>query len=871
MKHKLLRWSTTLVALAALAGCGGGSDSGAVVDPAPATSVAAALSIASALAANDTSTNSSASFTVLQDAGVPAVTINSPPVVNFAVFSDGAVKTGLTASNVRFAIAKLVPGTNGNPDEWVSYINTDATATKGPGLTAGAGGTPVKVVQATVETGTSGTLSYNPDGYYTYTFKTDIKTVEAARGLKYKYEPTLTHRVAIQLSYKNVKGEDVLSNPYFDFTVVDGKSFAVTDLSKTRKMTDVADCNGCHTKLALHGGGRLDTQYCVMCHNPGTTDPESGNNLNMATMVHSIHAGKLLKRAGIDYKIWGYRGTEYDYAEVGFPQDLRNCTKCHTGANPKTPQGDNWKTQASKEACLTCHANNAGSDWDISHKNYAGTFVGTGAAAKALTNQQCKNCHAVGSNISPENVHWNQNEENSAKYKMNIESVTLTTAPSLTVDGKVTVQYHLSDPTNGDKPWKLESDATKFGSLSLYVGYQNIVNQNTAVTEPSAYNNGGSSAQVRANSGTNNGSNHYTAVITIPKNTATAVAQGTARVVTIGQVKEPLLKVKTNIVPRPVDDSVTPVPTVNVTVQNTFKEFALTGVLNPRRIIVSNDKCNVCHGSLGATSGANTLDNAFHSGARNTVEACVICHDANRASSTVMTDSSAFNESYQFKRMIHGIHGNSKRTYPFTYGNPVQGSFSKDGTLTASGSFLADYKIRNFAPVVIRAGTSVAAGSTFSTIADLINTSATKLGYKGNPVVIENFAAEVVWPEGARINCNACHEENSYKQDLGTLGAVIVKPTTVVTNTANPAITSTSDPRNWMIISPKAASCTACHDSSGAMGHVQTFGGASFAGKTQAEIAGLPRETCDDCHASGSGGKTSKGKFLAVDLAHGQK
>lgn len=871
MKHTLMRWGPALLAVAALVGCGGGSDPVAEVPPST-TTVAGAIAAASALPANDTSgtkpdanlaSSPSTPFLVVQNAGVPAVTINSPPVVNFTVFSDGAVKTGLTTSNVRFAIAKLVPGTNGNPDEWVNYINTEATATKGPGLTAGTGGTPVKAVQATAESGSSGTLSYNPDGYYTYTFKTDIKTVKDKYGVKYTYEPALTHRIAIQLSYKNAAGEDVLSNPYFDFTVVDGKSVAVTDLSKTRKMTDVAACNGCHTKLALHGGGRLDTQYCVMCHNPGTTDPESGNNLNMATMVHSIHAGKLLKAAGVDYKIWGYRGTEYDYAEVGFPQDLRNCTKCHTGTNAKTPQGDNWKTQASKEACLTCHANNAGSDWDTSHKLIAATYGKT--AAKDMTNLQCKECHQDGSNTSPENVHWNQNEENSAKYKMNIESVTLTTAPSTTADGKVTVQYYLSDPTNGNAPWKLESDATKFGSLYLYVGYQNIVNQNTAVTELSAYNNGGSNARVLANSGTNNGSNHYTAVITIPKNTTTAVAAGTARVVTIGQIKEPLLKVKTNIVPRPVDDSVTPIPTVNVTVQNTFKEFALTGALNPRRIVVSNDKCNVCHGSLGATSGANTLANAFHSGARNTVEACVICHDANRMSSTVMTNGLAFNESYQFKRMIHGIHGNSKRTYPFTYGNPVKGAFDKDGTLPAGGVFPVEYGVRNCTGPKVPAGTSVPAGSTFESIAALIKT------ISGCDTRIENYAAEVVWPEGARINCNACHEENSYKQDLGPLGSVIVKPTTVVANTANPAITSTSDPRNWMVISPKAASCTACHDSSGAMGHVQTFGGASFAGKTQAEIAGLPRETCDDCHASGSGGKTSAGKFLAVDLAHGQK
>ena len=42
----------------------------------------------------------------------------------------------------------------------------------------------------------------------------------------------------------------------------------------------------------MHGGGRVDTQYCVMCHNPGTTDPNSGNVLTLSTMVHKIHAGQ---------------------------------------------------------------------------------------------------------------------------------------------------------------------------------------------------------------------------------------------------------------------------------------------------------------------------------------------------------------------------------------------------------------------------------------------------------------------------------------------------------------------------------------------------------------------------------------------------
>ena len=56
------------------------------------------IASASAIPSNDTAVNSSAPFTVLQDAGIPAVTVNSVTKANFTVFSDGAVKTGLTTS-----------------------------------------------------------------------------------------------------------------------------------------------------------------------------------------------------------------------------------------------------------------------------------------------------------------------------------------------------------------------------------------------------------------------------------------------------------------------------------------------------------------------------------------------------------------------------------------------------------------------------------------------------------------------------------------------------------------------------------------------------------------------------------------------------
>jgi OmcA/MtrC family decaheme c-type cytochrome len=859
-----------------LAGCGGsgGSTSGGST---PSTSVKDSIAAAGALATNDTATNPSAPFTVVQTAGLPAVVVSGPPKVNFAVFSDGQTKADLTMTNLSFAIAKLVPGSSGNPDQWVNYIYRKETATAG----VGPGGVPAlaSAWQATTDgkqtdpAQLAAQLVYNPDGYYTYTFKTDI--TQLAQTNNVVFEPTRTHRVAIQLSYKNAAGATVLVNPYFDFTIdANGNSVPVSDSTKTRKMVDVASCNNCHDKLSLHGGGRVDPQFCVMCHNPGTIDANSGNVLTLSTMVHKIHAGKLLASqlaaGGEDYTIWGYQDSVHSYADVGFPQDLRNCSKCHTGANPATPQGDNWKSKPSKEACLTCHASNSGSAWDGLHSIVAGQFFPTPTPAKSLPNSECVRCHGAGSVVGSDRVHFNQAETNAAKYKMNIQSV----AFNDTADHKgrsVAVTYFLSDPTNGNAAYNLvTSDCTgvgtaslscgssaKFGNLRFNLGYQNMVGQSALTTEYSAYNNGGNGATAYAYLGKNDGSNHYTLSIPLPDDSATAVATGTARVITVGQVKEPLLRVTWSTDPRP---PVVPTVLIDTPVQHTYSELALSGTLQARRTVVATEKCNVCHSTLGSASGSNTLPTAFHSGARNTVEACIVCHDANRASSTVMTNGMALNESYQFKRLIHGIHGNSKRMYPFTHGNSIVGKFNMDGTSATTG------------------------GKSLSQQTDSAGTA----------IVVDNYAAEVQWP-GMRaipsINCNACHVDNSYRNDASPLGAAVISNSlskdkagnytnpnvgifeakgacvgaTGSIATKNLACTAT-DWSKIPVISPKAATCTSCHDGLTSTGttvisHVTEFGGATFGTKTQAEVAALPRETCNDCHANG-GTKN-------VDIVHG--
>ncbi|MCA3219981.1 MAG: OmcA/MtrC family decaheme c-type cytochrome [Burkholderiales bacterium] len=858
---RLIAWAGACAVAAVLSGCGGGSGGGDAPPPPPSSSqLGQTLGAAAAIPANDTAINSSSAFTVLQSAGVPAVTVrNGITRVNFAVFSDLTVKTGLTNANVRFAIAKLVPGTNGNLDQWQSYVFRIETPSGANNVGSGPGGTPVlaSAKQATTDPNTAASLVANADGYYTYTFTTNITDPTKTDGVT--FDANATHRIAIQLSYNNRAGQQVLVNPYIDVRFDgNGNSVIVTDPAQTRVMADVSSCNGCHDRLALHGGGRVDVQYCVMCHNPRTVDANSGNVLTMATMTHKIHAGRLLKReldagrGGVQYVIWGFGGSKHDYSEVGFPQDLRNCTVCHSGANPKTPQGDLWKQSTAKEACLTCHASGPNSAFKVYHDPIAAVVVGPGADASQIANADCAFCHRPGTAVSPERVHFNQNEEHAAKYKVVIDSATYDATGR-----KVTVKYSVVDPTNGNARYNLVtsdctgsgatltcSNQTRFGNLRFYVAYPNMVGQSPLVTEFSSYNNGGSSANAFMYKGTNDGANSYTVDIPLPADGPNAQAFGTARVVGIGQVKEAKLQVKDEADPRP---EVTPRTLINVVVQHANRDVLLSGEPQPRRQVVSNEKCNVCHGALGTTSGSNTLAEAFHSGARNTVESCNLCHDENRFSSTVMTNGMALSENYGFKRMIHGIHGNSKRSFPFTHGNTVIGEFFFNATRVppryelkldgrASGTAAQAPTGTPFLPFalsqVIAAGTPFASG-------------------------VENYAAEVAYP-AVGLNCNGCHVNDSWRNDRGVIGSVVRKPLVAGTST----LVADPNPRNWGVISPQASSCTACHDSPRSIEHVVSAGAASFGTRTQGEQFTALRETCVDCHAPGS--------RLGVDTVHKQ-
>jgi len=146
-------------------------------------------------------------------------------------------------------------------------------------------------------------------------------------------------------------------------------------------------CNECHDDLVFHGR-RFMVEYCVNCHNPDLAIAAGVAEGDMSYMVHRIHdAGDFTVLDG-----------GISYAELTYPQDLKNCVKCHNGLDLATPDGDNWTTVPNKASCDACH--------DV-------FSTGTHTGGPQADNSMCATCHPASSIVeyhtTPNNTPNNPN------------------------------------------------------------------------------------------------------------------------------------------------------------------------------------------------------------------------------------------------------------------------------------------------------------------------------------------------------------------------------------------------------------------------------------------------------------------------------
>ncbi len=171
--------------------------------------------------------------------------------------------------------------------------------------------------------------------------------------------------------------------------------FVVTGTDQPRrKLVDTPTrCDGCHYKLAAHGGSRTNTDYCVFCHNTALQNAVAlkegqsvlGFTLDFRSMVHKIHAGATLSQ--------GYKIGNSDFSSVLYPRSLTDCNACHV--SQPAPVAPSWTLFAmstsstylpSQQTLYTCA--DAGTDSTVACTNIIAT-----PQPLAPQTSVCTSCH----------------------------------------------------------------------------------------------------------------------------------------------------------------------------------------------------------------------------------------------------------------------------------------------------------------------------------------------------------------------------------------------------------------------------------------------------------------------------------------------
>lgn len=517
-----------------------------------------------------------------------AIGADRKPVVTLKLTDEAGVPVGLSGITISYVIAKLQVDADTGLSQYVNYITRTANGapykfqgqTKQPALAS--------AVQPTGDSG--GTATETGPGIVQYKFGT---------ALPEGYDAAATHVVGL---YARTAGNVKVANDTFEF-VPNGSPVTVQ-----RQVVKTESCNRCHDPLALHGGSRRSTDLCILCHTPQNTDPETGNTVDFKVMVHKIHRGANLPSVAQDkkpYLIVGFGQNVFDFGEVVWPQDVRNCQTCHTGA-----QGENWKTKPNRAACGSCHDK---------------VDFATGAnhpGGVQTSDANCATCHTptgpeFGASVAGAHTLPTRSTQVQG-VKFQIVSVS-DTGP----EQKPTVVFNIKDNAgNPIAPADMNSLSLMFaGPTTDYVMRQQEVATGATPTGDGNYS--------------------YTFDAQIPDYAGGTFAMG------IEGYKN-----------RTVQGVAAPVRDAG------FNEVFYFGVTDPvpqpRKLIVDRNGCNQCHEDIGNPAGMS-----IHGGIRRNPQYCIMCHNTTRTDEEGRPQEFMPPESVHFKRMIHKIHTGEEQKQPY--------------------------------------------------------------------------------------------------------------------------------------------------------------------------------------------------------------
>jgi len=394
----------------------------------------------------------------------------------------------------------------------------------------------------------------------------------------------------------------------------DGVVTFVPDGGEVQQIRDIVPneaCARCHDPLVAHGR-RHSIELCVMCHYDGVLNPDTQNSVDMRVMVHKIHAGDFLETP---YQIF-HRGSLTDFSEVVFPQDLRNCDTCH--AEPAV-QHEAYLLNPTRASCGSCHDSVV---WS-SGENHVG--------GPQISDNLCAFCHFP---------------EGELEFDSSIKGAHTIESKSRQLAGLNIEIQEVSNSGPGEKPivWFAlkNDDDTPIDIMDI----DRIRFQLSGPTDDYSFHVTETATSDSVPVGA--GEYSYTFETAIP-----ADAEGSFAIGTEGRREVLLNAGTTSEVEYEEQGRNTPVFFFPVTDEEAV----------PRRMIVSDEKCEACHEDLEA-HGENR---------RNASNYCQMCHYPLANDEEVRPEEEMPPRTIDFKMMIHRIHSGAELENDYTiYG--FQGS-----------------------------------------------------------------------------------------------------------------------------------------------------------------------------------------------------
>ncbi|MBZ5603239.1 MAG: OmcA/MtrC family decaheme c-type cytochrome [Acidobacteriia bacterium] len=461
-------------------------------------------------------------------------------------------------------------------------------------------------IQAGADSG--GTFTPNSDGTYTYTFKT-----KAPSG----WDATATHTIGVYGSRDLTQfGMNInYASTTFNF-VPNGAAVTVT-----RDVVRSMACNNCHDQISFHGGSRRGVELCILCHQPQTVDPDTGNTLDAKVFIHKIHLGSSLPsvKAGTPYQIIGFNQAVSDWSTVVFPADARRCETCHDQKSGAA-QANAYLTKPTRAACGACH-----DDVDFAK--------GTGhAGGPQFDDNLCANCHIPQGEYDFDASIKGAHVIPAESSLLTGIAVNITNIQNGSAGKNPTVTFTLLDGSGAALPLSKLTGGTLSLSMTGPTTDYGLTSFGSDVTTPGYVTE---SALTVASCGPD-GTCTYTFKHAIPAN-----AVGTYTMGMEARRQEVVL------------GGTTSQQTISYSSKNPVMYFSVDGSpVAPRRTVVATASCNKCHVSF----------TTIHGSLRNQTEYCVICHNPSgtdspvRGQAQVAADKALPPQGINFNLLVHRIH-----------------------------------------------------------------------------------------------------------------------------------------------------------------------------------------------------------------------